>query len=259
MVRCNFPGHPKNGNLDGDWVNRLEGTSLRLVCDEGYELKGVGEVVCKNGKWSATLGTCEELAQHGGRLDFSVTLNGKPITVPKELKLGITRFPIVVKYLVRDEAGYHAECRLNYRVVDKEPPKFEYCPDDIVKTTSSNDARVIWKEPRATDNSGDVRVFCDRPNGAVFYEGSSSVTCTAIDNQGNKAESCVFKVIIKLRCIDHSNFPIAQLLPGVTIPDPSSPCSVFAANPQKCNEVVAQGLPDDFVWKKICKKTCKAC
>jgi hypothetical protein len=58
-TRCEFPGHPRNGHLTGDWINRLDGTILGLTCDPGYLLKGVLEIVCKNGKWSEKLGRCE--------------------------------------------------------------------------------------------------------------------------------------------------------------------------------------------------------
>ena len=85
--------------------------------------------------------------------------------------------------------------------LDEEPPKIENCPEDIVKTASSdNRVRVTWKEPRATDNSGDdsVRLFSDRANGAVFYRGSSLVTYIATDMQDNRA-FCKFHVIVKCK------------------------------------------------------------
>lgn len=66
-----------------------------------------------------TLKYTDNSQQHGGKLDFSVTLNGNPISVQKEQKLGISRYRQTVRYLVRDEAGYHTECRLYYRIVGK--------------------------------------------------------------------------------------------------------------------------------------------
>ncbi|XP_028408604.1 sushi, von Willebrand factor type A, EGF and pentraxin domain-containing protein 1-like [Dendronephthya gigantea] len=364
-ARCKFPEQRKNGRLLTYSASQEDGSGIWLECDEGHKMKGAGHAVCRDGKWSATLGTCEVVTcqpprtsclaiahppncfrgpspydaycrilcppgyrgagglycskdgkwmgrnveckdveppviecpqpykitelktdpgkatteillptprysdnsqEHGGKLHFSAILDGQSISVEEEHRLGIIRKEHEVNYLVKDEAGHQVVCRFYYRVVDDEPPKIKNCPEDIVMTTrmGENRVRVFWKEPQVTDNAGDdsVEFFCSRPNGGIFFTGKSFIVCTATDQRLNQA-FCKFRVTVKIPCFDQSNFiaalPMAALLPGVTIPDPSNPCSVFAANPQMCNQIIAPGVPDDFVWKNICRKTCKAC
>ena len=52
---------------------------------------------------------------------------------------------------------------------------------------------VIWKDLRASDNSGNVSVACDPPSGTNFTIGETIVICEAADNSGNKVQ-CYFDV-----------------------------------------------------------------
>ena len=56
--------------------------------------------------------------------------------------------------------------------------------------------RVTWEEARATDNSGYLRVFCNRPNGAYFPEGTHLVKYVFSDRTGNEA-TCDFYITVK--------------------------------------------------------------
>ncbi|CAB3993198.1 Hypothetical predicted protein [Paramuricea clavata] len=346
QIRCKFPGHPKNGYLRGDWINRSEGETLRVECYEGFKLKGPSEAVCKNGEWTTALGKCEVVMcqppktgrlsisdppscltgsspygtlcrmscppgypdqaglfcskdgqwegrdvvckdrqppdlkcpskdqvithqsdpgkatakvsfptpsytdnseAHGGKLSFSATLDGKPVSVKKEHELSITprRFDYhEVKYIVTDEAGNEAKCYFLYRIQDKEAPKITSCPSNIALTTKKgeNMIRVSWKEPTVTDNSGkDVSVFCDRVNYSQFPVGTHLVRYHVSDRSNNKA-FCEFHITVKLPCIDHPDFPITSVNPGIVLPDPANACSYPASDLTKYLQKNMQSL-----------------
>ena len=54
---------------------------------------------------------------------------------------------------------------------------------------------VLWKDPIASDNSGNVSVTCDPPSGTHFKIGERPITCEAVDGSGNRAE-CSFPVTL---------------------------------------------------------------
>ena len=56
-------------------------------------------------------------------------------------------------------------------------------------------AMVVWEDPHASDNSGNVSVTCDPPSGTNFIIGHTAVTCEADDGSGNRAE-CSFQVAV---------------------------------------------------------------
>ncbi|XP_028408610.1 sushi, von Willebrand factor type A, EGF and pentraxin domain-containing protein 1-like [Dendronephthya gigantea] len=253
-------------NHEGKWEGR------DVVCED-YEAPDIecpqqGRVIVQNtdlGKAIATIRLptpkySDNSQRHGGKLNFSATLNGKPISAHRKLRM-TQNLSYSVRYLVKDEEGNQAKCDFSYRVVDKEPPKIENCPGDIVKARPNAAARIriTWKEPRITDNSGHdaLRVHCDRPNGSEFPLGRYLVTYTASDKSGNKA-ICKFRVILRVSCNDLGHL-LSSILNGVTIANPRTPCRTPATDPQKCNKPVAPGLPDRFQWKSFCRKTCKVC
>ncbi|KAJ8041709.1 Hyalin [Holothuria leucospilota] len=112
-------------------------------------------------------------------------------------------FPIgetTVMYIFLDSTGNAAECMFNVLVlqaVDDVPPTV-HCLDDITITVPSGTTSqsVVWKEPSATDNSGEepIRISSHDP-GFPFPIGETTVTYTFIDSAGNIAQ-CIFKVIL---------------------------------------------------------------
>ncbi|KAJ7327774.1 hypothetical protein OS493_026653 [Desmophyllum pertusum] len=85
-------------------------------------------------------------------------------------------------------------------VVDTEPPVFTDCPKDIMidDNTITDNIRINWKRPTATDNSGvPPSVTSNRQAGALFPVPSSfEVLYKAIDAAGNEA-TCTFRITLK--------------------------------------------------------------
>ena len=71
------------------------------------------------------------------------------------------------------------------------------CPEDqSVEIQDKSMVTVVWNEPQAIDNSGNVTVIgCDKQSGANHTIGLIKVTCIAIDGSGNAA-TCGFKITI---------------------------------------------------------------
>jgi hypothetical protein len=94
-----------------------------------------------------------------------------------------------------DAAGNKATGSFTVTVQDTTAPNISGTPSDITKeATGANGATASWTAPTATDAvDGNVSVNCESASGLksgdTFPLGSTTVTCTATDNAGNKATS----------------------------------------------------------------------
>ena len=80
---------------------------------------------------------------------------------------------------------------------DEKPPEI-YCPENqlVMASERSSMVAVTWKNPNATDDSGHhPEVSCNRLSGTNFTVGVTTVTCEAVDRNGNKA-ACSFNITI---------------------------------------------------------------
>ena len=81
-----------------------------------------------------------------------------------------------------------------YWFTDIEAPTLTCVEDKSVHTDEGKPtALVVWEEPDASDNSGNVYVTCDPPSGTNFPIGQTTVTCNAVDESGNNI-TCYFQV-----------------------------------------------------------------
>ncbi|MFN0059197.1 MAG: multicopper oxidase domain-containing protein [Planctomycetota bacterium] len=79
--------------------------------------------------------------------------------------------------------------------LDLIPPEIT-CPADIMTTTDPGlCSAVVTFAPVATDNCGEPTVVCVPPSGSAFPKGTTTVTCTATDNDGLTAE-CTFELTV---------------------------------------------------------------
>ena len=77
---------------------------------------------------------------------------------------------------------------------DNEVPVINCVGDQSIQADEGKpSAMVIWEDPLASDNSGNVSVACDPPSGTNFAIGETVVICEAADSSGNKAQ-CYFDV-----------------------------------------------------------------
>ncbi|XP_072017513.1 uncharacterized protein [Amphiura filiformis] len=81
---------------------------------------------------------------------------------------------------------------------DLEVPLMVPCPTDQGTETNPGKATamVVYQNPTATDNSGEVSVVCYPPSESEFAIGQTMVTCEARDS-GQNSVTCEFQVDIK--------------------------------------------------------------
>ncbi|MED5334978.1 MAG: HYR domain-containing protein, partial [Bacteroidota bacterium] len=93
-----------------------------------------------------------------------------------------------VSYSAMDAAGNGVTSSFTVTVTDGQAPTIDGLPADI---SVSNDpgqcaAAVTWTEPSATDNCAVTSFSSDETNGASYPVGTTTVTYTAEDAQGNQ-------------------------------------------------------------------------
>jgi gliding motility-associated-like protein len=125
--------------------------------------------------------------------------------VTVEQTAGLTsgsQFPIgesTVTFTATDASGNSTECSFTIIVTDEEPPTIT-CPANIDMDVDAGicGAVVSFETPTATDNSGlevTVTQTAGPVSGEVFPVGTTKVTFTATDADGNSA-SCSFDVTV---------------------------------------------------------------
>ena len=147
---------------------------------------------------------------------------------------------------VTDAAGNSANCSFNITVNDVTPPSAT-CPNDITVNAPQGacGANVAYAGPLVSDACGiapEGGVICTPASGSFFSVGTTPITCTVMDVNGNSS-SCTFNITINDNENPVANCPSTQTVSndlGVcganvnfSIPDPSDNCpgATASANP----------------------------
>ncbi|HRQ28483.1 MAG TPA: HYR domain-containing protein, partial [Saprospiraceae bacterium] len=116
-----------------------------------------------------------------------------------------TSFPVgttTVTYTVRDAAGNVSDvCSFNVIVTDNQKPVITGCPSNMVINVAAGQcsATATWTEPTATDNctpSGSLIWTKSHTPGATFNAGTTTVTYSVADGNGNTSNTCSFTVTV---------------------------------------------------------------
>ena len=138
-------------------------------------------------------------------------------------------FPVgltTVTYSATDDEGNTVSASFNVRVTDNENPVISGMPNDI---TVSNDAGlcsavVSWNEPNASDNCNVASFISNFNSGAAFPVGLTTVTYSAIDDEGNTV-SASFNV----RVTDNENPVISGMPNDITVSNDAGLCSAVVS------------------------------
>lgn len=102
-----------------------------------------------------------------------------------------------VTYTATDAAGNTSTCTFDVTVADTEAPIFAACPSDLTVNNDSGvcGAVVNWTPMTATDNCSGVTIVGSHNPGDLFPVGTTTVTYTATDDNGN-SETCSFDITV---------------------------------------------------------------
>jgi hypothetical protein len=109
-----------------------------------------------------------------------------------------------VTYTATDASGNVSNtCSFNVTVIDNTVPVLSGCPSTVLVNTNASitpcSAVATWMEPTATDNctsNGNLVWTKSHTPGSVFPVGTTAVTYTATDANGNVSATCSFNVIV---------------------------------------------------------------
>jgi len=122
--------------------------------------------------------------------DITITSNA-PATFP----IGLT----VVRWVLTDEAGNQTTYDQTVTIIDNESPIITNCPSSSITVAaegSSCQAVVSWPALTATDPCSGMDSFVSNFSpGSLFDIGTTTVTYTATDNNGN-VSTCSFDVVV---------------------------------------------------------------
>ncbi len=149
-------------------------------------------------------------------------------------------FPIgstLVSFTATDPDGNNSSCSYNVIVVDQESPVFD-CPGNInvANEVGSCSAVVTFSDPTATDNCNTVNVIqtAGPLSGSIFQLGSTPVTFTSTDDEGNTA-TCIFNVVV----ID-TEAPVITCPADFSFTIPDGDCSAIVNYP---NSTITDNCP----------------
>ena len=167
-----------------------------------------------NDNCEAVASWTEPIASDNCADGFSLSSNFEPGDV---FPLGTT----TVTYTAEDAAGNQATCSFDVTVEDQSDPVFTDCPSDIVISANENcEAVATWSAPEVTDNcTASPSIIQTHESGATFPLGTTIVTYTATDDEGNQA-ICSFSVIVE----DQTAPVVANACPGDIILTANGTC-----------------------------------
>ena len=153
-------------------------------------------------------------------------------------------FPIgntVETYTVTDGAGNGSSCSFTVTVTAVGPPQISDCPGPITQGTDANvcEAQVSWIAPTASDEGSVVSFTSTHSPGSIFPLGTTTVTYTATDNDGNTT-TCSFDVVVEDTGLPQVTCPsditssvdvaIGSIVVDYTAPTGTDNCSVASTN-----------------------------
>ncbi|NMM49605.1 HYR domain-containing protein [Marinigracilibium pacificum] len=150
--------------------------------------------------------------------DNSGTVTISDPSIPKGQNLAPGTY--TVNYTATDGSGNKATCSFNFEVIDNVSPSTTFCPEDIIRYGAQT---VQWTEPKFSDNCEITTIQKSHTPGSLFDIGSTTVTYTAKDKNGNQT-TCSFKVVVQ-----EENGPEITFCPDNIILDADQNCESFAS------------------------------
>jgi len=115
---------------------------------------------------------------------YCVTLDAVQTLAPGTYEIVLT---------VSDASPTSVSCTNTVTVVLNSTPPTIVCPSSITNTSCSSNIVVTYPNPVVT---GGALLSCTPPTGSLFPQGTTTVTCLAVDPSGTLTNSCSFTVTV---------------------------------------------------------------
>lgn len=108
-----------------------------------------------------------------------------------------------VIYIAIDNVGNASTCKFKVTIRNESVPVISGCPQDIViKTDETGNAVVIWDEPTAAGQCGNVPLTASRKPNTEFGIGTTKITYESAPNSAGVRARCEFNVILSYKEIE---------------------------------------------------------
>ncbi|NRA75536.1 MAG: HYR domain-containing protein [Planctomycetes bacterium] len=123
-----------------------------------------------------------------------------------------------VTYTATDASGNISTSSFNISVLDVEPPVISGMPDALELTTAPGTCSAMgsWSEPLASDNCSGVAFGSDFGSGDSFPLGMTTVTYTAMDDNGNSSSASFMVTVLDEEAPSISGMPVDLMLENDT-------------------------------------------
>eukprot|EP00105_Crassostrea_gigas_P019111 XP_011437468.1 PREDICTED: uncharacterized protein LOC105335342 [Crassostrea gigas] len=209
VVRCTWPSRVENGYfMCHPSDDARYGATCRFGCYPGYKLIGNTLLECLiSGQWNnnppyCEKKTCPTLLPAIGNLKYTCTDSNKfrsictySCATGYDITPGMSRVRVCTAF--GTWRGSEPSC------TDIEPPRMKGCQHTVYAFADRNSSTgvAMWSEPIAEDNHDNSVVV--RKEGSVspgdrLSAGNYKVVYKATDAAGNKAQSCITEVVVKI-------------------------------------------------------------
>ncbi|KAH3713144.1 hypothetical protein DPMN_072929 [Dreissena polymorpha] len=214
VVRCKQPTPISNGYfICHPSTDFIRGGQCDYGCYYGFDLVGERRRTCMdNGEWSSPDPKCSPwmcpvlpAIEGAGEPSCTKEQSFRSICTYKCSKPGYD-MPSGVGSTYVCSVHKNWEHTGNPKCIDVEAPVFDTCPSTVIAGTdnNSNVSSVTWKNPEASDNSGEsVNVALKSKHGhdRRIPAGQYEISYSATDQSGNTGTDCAFDVVVRdMKC-----------------------------------------------------------
>ncbi|KAG1658998.1 Sushi, von Willebrand factor type A, EGF and pentraxin domain-containing protein 1 [Nymphon striatum] len=137
---------------------------------------------------------------------FAPKIESNPYYQKNKAKFKIGKHKIT--YKVTDASLLTSVCDVHITVLDREPPRVIFCPNDFTVNTTELEEPIFWKEPIFEDNSkSNLKIHASYRPGERFQVGKWLIYYLATDKSGNDA-TCEFNVIVSKNTCPYHPAPV---------------------------------------------------
>jgi len=117
----------------------------------------------------------------------------------------------IITLSAADARGTPGFCQVPFEVVDPSPLRLN-CPKDMLVNCNTNGGAIVRYEVQAVRSCGptEAAIVCNPPPGSFFKEGTTTVTCSAVDPFNGQTVTCSFTVTVRCGTAPNNNITVVR-------------------------------------------------